>query len=65
MAKIKTTMYQSQNIYDGIEIIKRVEPVGFKKRFCYHALKRYIFEDNSGKVCALYGLRRTGKTILM
>lgn len=38
---------------------------GYKKRDCYTVLKRYIENDCDGKICILYGLRRTGKTTLI
>lgn len=38
---------------------------GYKKRDCYAVLKRYIENDCDGKICILYGLRRTGKTTLI
>lgn len=37
----------------------------YKKRDCFNLLKKYIEEDFSGKICILYGLRRTGKTTLL
>ncbi|MBR5376208.1 MAG: ATP-binding protein [Lachnospiraceae bacterium] len=37
----------------------------FKKRDCYGKLSRYIRSGSPGKVCILYGLRRTGKTTLL
>ena len=37
----------------------------YKKRDCYKALKKFIEADYDGKICILYGLRRTGKTTLL
>lgn len=37
----------------------------YKKRECYQKLKKFIKEDYDGKICILYGLRRTGKTTLL
>ena len=37
----------------------------FKKRECFEQLKRFVTGDYSGKICILYGLRRTGKTTLL
>mgnify|MGYP000644730761 FL=1 len=35
-----------------------------RKRFCYKSLMGFLL--NRGKdICALYGIRRTGKTVLM
>lgn len=39
-----------------------------EKRDCYSELYRYVTENEreySGRICALYGLRRTGKTVMM
>jgi predicted AAA+ superfamily ATPase len=35
-----------------------------QKRDCYKELMAFLHRD-SNKVCVLYGLRRTGKTVLM
>lgn len=37
----------------------------YKKRDCFGKLQRYMHTDTFGKVCILYGLRRTGKTTLL
>ena len=37
----------------------------YKKRDCFKKLKKFIEDDYSGKICILYGLRRTGKTTLL
>ncbi len=37
----------------------------YKKRDCFIFLEKYIKEDFFGKICILYGLRRTGKTTLL
>ncbi len=37
----------------------------YKKRDCYKKLKKFIESDYDGKICILYGLRRTGKTTLL
>ena len=37
----------------------------FKKRDCYRLLNRYLTSEMFGRVCVLYGLRRTGKTTLL
>lgn len=49
---------------------KELEPFiarvsGFGKRKCFSMLEKYINHNFYGKVCILYGLRRTGKTTLM
>ena len=35
------------------------------KRDCYSSLQRYLYRDDSPRVCSIYGLRRTGKTTML
>lgn len=44
-------------------LYKKVE--SYKKRDCYKYLKKYVDGNYVGKVCILYGLRRTGKTTML
>ena len=37
----------------------------YQKRDCYGKLQSYLKSETAGKVCILYGLRRTGKTTLL
>jgi len=37
----------------------------YEKRECYASLKKFITGEYSGRICILYGLRRTGKTTLL
>lgn len=37
----------------------------YKKRDCYKTLQKFIEGNYDGKICILYGLRRTGKTTLL
>lgn len=37
----------------------------YEKRDCYETLKKYVNGHYPGKICILYGLRRTGKTTLL
>lgn len=56
---------KKMRIVDGINISAEDYP---EKRDCYFELYKYVTEHNleyNGKICALYGLRRTGKTIMM
>lgn len=41
----------------------RVE--GYGHRDCYRHLSRFVFGEPDGRVCILYGLRRTGKTTML
>ena len=38
---------------------------GYRHRDCYRHLRRYVFGKPDGRVCILYGLRRTGKTTML
>lgn len=54
--------------YTGAELrnyLDAAEIDQYKKRFLYSQLKKYICSENDRKVFCLYGLRRTGKTIMM
>lgn len=54
------------NIIKGKELLSFYKQVKkYKKRDCFKLLKDYIDNDYPGKVCILYGLRRTGKTTLL
>ena len=37
----------------------------YQKRDCFSLLRKYVYGSFPGKVCLLYGLRRTGKTTLL
>lgn len=37
----------------------------YEKRDCFYLLKKFIDGNYDGKICILYGLRRTGKTTLL
>ncbi len=37
----------------------------FKRRFCFKWLEKFLTTKMVGRVCVLYGLRRTGKTTLL
>lgn len=54
------------NVLVGKELLKLNSTVkNYKKRYCYEYLKDFIDNNYFGKVCILYGLRRTGKTTLL
>lgn len=38
---------------------------GKKKRYVYKTVNKYLYGDDYTKVCAIYGLRRTGKTTMI
>ena len=50
----------------GFELDAMLQSVaGLQKRDCFSSLQKYIHSSSYGKVCLLYGLRRTGKTTLL
>ena len=54
------------NIVYGEDLERLIAGVkAFKKRDCYRLLNRYLTGEMVGRVCVLYGLRRTGKTTLL
>lgn len=64
-ASVANTEFHT-NVVTGIGLqafSKRVAK--YKKRDCYKKLKKFVGADCDGKICILYGLRRTGKTTLL
>jgi len=54
------------NVVIGRNLDSMVDKVSrFEKRDCFWKLQKYINEEYNGKVCLIYGLRRTGKTTLL
>ena len=54
------------NVVYGEDLERLVSGVkSFRKRDCYRLLTRYMTGTMYGRVCVLYGLRRTGKTTLL
>ena len=51
-------------IGEGLKSLHNVVK-GYKKRDCFNILNKYINENFDGKICILYGLRRTGKTTMI
>ena len=49
------------------EMLKRTchSVASFKTRECFQTLMRFFSEETHGKVCVIYGLRRTGKTTMV
>ena len=53
-------------VVKGTELDRLIQGVrSFQKRTCYATLEKYLGGNHYGKVCLLYGLRRTGKTTLL
>ena len=60
-------VYQYEtNVITGKRLSDMVSVAGrFKTRECFGRLMKFLDSDVIGKVCLLYGLRRTGKTIML
>jgi len=56
----RTRVSAGEELFHMTEWVKK-----FHKRDVYASLKKYMSEDSFGKVCLLYGLRRTGKTTML
>ena len=58
-------MYETKIVYgdDLRQMIKTVK--GFKKRDCFGRIEKFLHSTDRTRVCALYGLKRTGKTTLL
>ena len=58
-------MYETKIVY-GDDLRQMIETVkGFKKRDCFGRIEKFLHGTDRTRVCALYGLRRTGKTTLL
>ena len=54
------------NVITGVGLQALVRGViKYKKRDCFATLQQFVTRDIDGKICILYGLRRTGKTTLL
>lgn len=64
--KASIRMSYQTNVITGDNLRALIKPVEkFHKRDCFKRLHKYLTGDFAGKVCLLYGLRRTGKTTLL
>ena len=62
----KTDYSFNTNVVTGVGLQAFAKSVAkFDKRDCFRNLERFIKESYDGKICILYGLRRTGKTTLL
>ncbi len=60
------TDYFHTHVLRGEELLMMTSSVkGYHKRDCFSLLHKYVRGNYPGKVCLLYGLRRTGKTTLL
>ena len=54
------------NVMTGEKLDAQIAQIrGFEKRDCYHLLDKFLKGGFVGRICLLYGLRRTGKTTLL
>lgn len=66
-----SAMYTDQPSFEtrvltGPSLLRLTRPVHrFRPRECIKKLKAYLSSDSYGRVCLIYGLRRTGKTTLI
>lgn len=61
----ENTVYRT-HVMLGAELERLISSVrALKKRDCFSQLQKYVNGNSYGKVCLLYGLRRTGKTTLL
>lgn len=64
-AKADAPVYHTR-VVSGVELDHMIASVqGLQKRDCFASLQKYMLGNTPGKVCLLYGLRRTGKTTLL
>lgn len=56
-----------KNCFEGSSLIRMVEQntSDYRERYLVSDLMTFLNNKTNGKICALYGLRRTGKTIMM
>lgn len=56
-----------KNCFEGSSLIRLVEQntSDYRERYLVADLMTFLNNKTNGKICALYGLRRTGKTIMM
>lgn len=58
-------VYETKIVY-GDDLRQMIETIkGFKKRDCFGGIEKFLHGTDRTRVCALYGLRRTGKTTLL
>lgn len=56
----------TSNVVVGSDLKKLTNKVtNYKKRYCFKVIEDYFSNDYRGKVLLLFGLRRTGKTVLL
>ncbi len=66
MANGKRKTKYKTNVVTGKNLLQLIEPVrGLEKRDIFENIIRYLYGNERTRVCAVYGLRRTGKTTML
>ena len=58
-------LYRTNVLYGEKLTAQTARVRGYDRRDCYSLLERFLNNGFAGRVCLLYGLRRTGKTTLL
>lgn len=56
----ETNVIVGDNLLPGCRNVQ-----SYKKRDCFEQLEKYLYGNSFGRVCVIYGLRRTGKTTML
>ena len=66
MTSAKKNAKYETNIATGNNLIRMVKKVnGLEKRDVFKQITKYLYGNEQTRVCAVYGLRRTGKTTML
>ncbi|MFR3969415.1 MAG: AAA family ATPase [Evtepia sp.] len=64
-SKVTSVSFET-NVVAGLDLYVIIEGVrDWEKRDCFGQLQKYIYGSGYGRVCLVYGLRRTGKTTMI
>lgn len=56
----ETNVMTGEALLSGCRQVRR-----FERRDCFEQLEKYLYGNSYGRVCVIYGLRRTGKTTML
>ena len=56
----ETNVIVGDHLLPGCRNVRR-----YQKRDCFEQLEKYLYGNSFGRVCVIYGLRRTGKTTML
>lgn len=66
MTSAKKNAKYETNVSTGNNLIRMVKKVkGLEKRDVFEQITKYLYGNDHTRVCAVYGLRRTGKTTML